>query len=103
MDKIVFNKDIPYFTNNENFRWYVCKELQRYIETKQTENLPKLIGFGCFIVKGKDIEDYVLIDNKQNIIGSYPYTLEGFGQMEAKINIIKISKHYDDYEKENKI
>ena len=100
MTKIDFDKTKPCFVNGE-FRWYVDKYLQDYIENKQADNLPKLNGFGCFVVKGKDVEDYVLIDNKQNIIDGYPYTLEGYGQMEAKINIIKISKHFDEHEKFN--
>ena len=100
MTKIDFDKTKPCFVNG-GFRWYVDKCLQDYIENKQADNLPKLNGFGCFVVKGKDVEDYVLINNKQNIIDGYPYTLEGYGQMEAKINIIKISKHFDEHEKFN--
>ena len=52
------------------------------------------------MVVGNDIQDYVLIDNKQNVIDAYNYS-DGFEQMEAKINIIKISKAFDDYEKTN--
>lgn len=101
MIKIDFDNVKPNF-ENEDFKWYIDKYFQNYIESKQANNLPNLKGFGCFVVKGKDlVTEYVLIDNKQNIIDAYPYTSEGAGQMEAKINIIKISKHFDDYEKVN--
>jgi hypothetical protein len=98
MQRIDFEKENPTFDMGE-FKWYLDKYLQNYIENKQAENLPKLEALFCFVVKGKDVEDYVLIDNKQNIISAYPYTLDGKGQMEAKINILKIIKNYDDYEK----
>lgn len=100
MNKIDFGKTKPDFVNGD-FKWYIDKHFQNYIENEQADNLPKLKGFGCFVVKSKDVEDYVLIDNKQNVIDGYPYTLKGYGQMVAKINIIKISKHYDEYEKAN--
>ena len=100
MNKIDFEKTKPDFINR-GFKWYIDKHFQNYIENEQADNLPKLKGFGCFVVKSKDVEDYVLIDNKQNVIAGYPYTLEGYEQMEVKINMIKISKHYDEYEKTN--
>lgn len=100
MDKIDFEKTEPYFVNGD-FKWYVDKHFQDYIENQQAYNLPKLKGLFCFIVKNKDIEDYVLIDDKQNVIGGYGYNFVGYEQMEALINIIKISKHYDEYERVN--
>ncbi len=106
MIKIDFEKTKPDFENGK-FKWYIDKHFQNYIETEQANNLPKLKGFGCFVVKEDKehsnacITEYVLIDNKQNVIDAYPYTLQGFEQMVAKINIIKISKHFDDYEKAN--
>lgn len=100
MIKIDFEKTKPDFVSGD-FKWYIDKHFQDYIENKQAENLPKLKGLGCFVVKSENVEDYVLIDNKQNVIDGYPYTLEGYGQMEAKINIIKISKHFDEHEKVN--
>jgi hypothetical protein len=99
MNKIDFEKTKPDFVNGD-FKWYIDKHLQNYIENKQADNLPELKGFSCFVVKSKDVEDYVLIDNKQNVIDAYSYP-SGFDQMEAKINIIKISKAFDDYEKAN--
>jgi len=100
MTKVDFTKEIPFF-ENENFKWYIDKHFQNYLEKEQADNLPKLKGLGCFVVKGIDIEDFVLIDSKQNILASYPYTFNGYEQMEAKINIIKILKHYDKHEKNN--
>lgn len=100
MTKIDFDITEPSFVNG-NFKWYVDTYLQNYIENEQANNLPKLKGFGCFIVKSNDVEDYVLIDSKQNVIDAYPYNLSGCESMMAKINIIKISKHYDKYEKLN--
>ena len=100
MIKINFSEANPDFVNGD-FKWYYDKHFMRYIENEQADNLPKLNGLGCFIIKNNDIEDYILIDDKQNVLAAYPYTLEGAGQMEAMINIIKISKHFDDYEKSN--
>ena len=100
MIKIDFDKTKPDFINGD-FEWYIDKHFQNYIENKQAENLPKLKGLCCFVVKSSKVEDYVLIDNKQNVIDAYPYTFEGYGQMEAKINIIKIHKHFEEYEKAN--
>ena len=100
MNKIDFEKDNPYYVNGD-FKWYVDKYFQDYIENKQAENLPRLKGFGCFVVKNNDTEDYVLIDNKQNIIDACKYNYEGFEHMQAKINIIKISQHFEEYENNN--
>lgn len=100
MNKIDFTKEKPMFDNG-HCKWFIHKHFQNYLENEQADNLPKLNGFGCFVVKGTDIEDLVLIDSKQNILGSYPYTFNGYEQMTAKINIIKISKAFDKYEKAN--
>lgn len=100
MERIDFEKTKPAFVSG-GFKWYIDKHFQNYIENQQANNLPKLNGLGCFIVKGNDIEDYVLIDDKQNVVSAYPYTGGGYDQMETKINIIKIAKHFDEYEKVN--
>ena len=100
MIKIDFENTKPDYVNGD-FKWYVDKHFQNYIENEQAKNLPGLKGFGCFVVKSKEVEDYVLIDNKQNVIDGYPYTLKGYEQMGAKINIIKILKYYEEYEKAN--
>lgn len=100
MEKIDFTKETVVFDNG-HCKWYIEKHLQNHLENKQAENLPRLKGLGCFIVKGEDIEDIVLIDNKQNILATYPYTFNGYDQMMAKITIIKVSKAYEKHEKSN--
>ncbi len=100
MKRIDFENTKPTFENGQ-FKWYVDPYFQKYLENEQADNLPKIKGLGCFVVKTDEIEDYVLIDNKQNIIAGYPYTTHGHEQMLVKINIIKISQHYDEYEKSN--
>jgi hypothetical protein len=97
MYRINFNNTEPDFDNGE-FKWYFDKHFQSIIQNEQAENLPKLKGLGCFVVKSKDVEDYVLIDSKQNIIASYPYTTYGHEQMDSRIKIIKISKHFAECE-----
>jgi len=102
MKRIDFEKE-PVFFDSGYAKWYSDKFFQRYLKNEQAENLPVLEGYGCFIVKGKDrdIEDYVLIDKNQNVIAGYTYNLGGFDQMMCRINIMKINKHFDEYEKSN--
>ena len=80
--------------DNGVYKWYIEPKLQKYIEREQADNLPPLTGMGVFIVLGEDADDLVLIDYKQNVIASFHNTMEGYGQMEARINIIKIDKHF---------
>jgi len=94
MNKLNFNEETPTFENGD-FKWFLCKYFQQYLTNEQADNLPKLENLGCFIVKNKEIEDYVLIDNNQNVIVGYTYTYGGHEQMEHMINIIKINEHYD--------
>ena len=91
--------ETPYWINGD-FKWYVDKKYQNYLTTEQAENLPKLTNLGVFRVvnEKENIDDYVLIDNKQNPIKSYKYSSQGAEQLEAFINILKVSKHYDDHE-----
>lgn len=86
---------MPSFEYKE-FRWFVETDLQKYIKTQQSSNKPALDNIACFIVTSDGEPVYVLIDDKQNVLAEYNYTLEGYGQMEAMINVIKISKHFDD-------
>jgi len=90
---------------SEDFKWYLDVELQKKIETNEFENLPSLKDLYCFIVinETKNISDYVLIDNNQNVISSYDYSFNGYEQMIAKINIIKISQHFDEHEQDTNI
>lgn len=100
MKRIDFDTVPPYFDNGE-FKWYTDEYLQTYIGEQQAENLPKLQGIAAFVVKGGDITDYVLINDRQEVLASYSYNGEGFDQMQARINIMKVSKHYDKYESAN--
>jgi len=99
-------KVIDFETTKEHFnsgthKWYADEYFNDYLKNQQAKNLPPLKGFMCFIVRNEEIEDYVLIDSEQSILAAYPYTNEGFGQMEARINIQKIDKHFSDHEKGN--
>lgn len=100
MEKIDFEKVAPFYQNDVT-RWYIDEKLQKYIGTEQRDNLPILDCFYAFAVIGDGISDYVLIDGNQNIFGTYRYTHEGYEQMIAKINFLKIDKHFDEYEKAN--
>jgi hypothetical protein len=93
----------PDFINGD-FKWHIDKKYQKYLTTEQAENLPKLTNLGVFrVVNEKEgIDDYVLIDNKQTPINYYSYSPQGAEQLEAFINMLKISKHYNDYEKRPK-
>lgn len=100
MKQIDYTNDKPFFTNGTT-KWYSHKEFNSYLIKEQVNNLPSLDNLSCFVVIGKDINDLVLINNKQNILGSYSNNREGADQMTCKINIIKIAKHYDEHEKSN--
>lgn len=100
MEIIDFEKAVPFYQNDVT-KWYTDKKLQTYIGTEQKYNLPILENLYAFAVIGDGISDYVLIDGHQNIFGTYNYTPEGYEQMIAKINFLKIDKHFDEYEKAN--
>lgn len=94
-DKINFDVDKPYFQDG-NTKWYLSKYLNDYLTEKQASNLEPLKNLYCFIVKGDDdVEDLVLVDNQQNVINYTSYNLSGYEQMIAHINILKISKHFE--------
>ena len=86
----------PTFVNG-NFKWYFQKEINKYISTKQAANLPILENLACFIVinESENINDYVLINEKQQVVKNYNNSLEGHGQLMAYINMLKISMSYE--------
>ncbi len=90
----------PYWINGD-YSWYIDKKYQTYLETEQAENLPKLTGLGVFRVVNKKeaIDDYVLIDDKQQAIQSYNYNSAGAEQLKAFLNILKVSNHFNKEEK----
>jgi hypothetical protein len=91
--------EAPYWINGD-FKWYVDKQYQDYLVREQAENLPSLTNLGIFRVinEVEGIDDYVLIDDNQQPIKSYKYGGDGAEQLEAFINILKISKHFDSNE-----
>ena len=97
MKRIDFENTKPDFDNGKT-KWYLDKYFNKYIKNEQADNLPKLENLLCFVVKGNDVEDYVLIDDNQNVLATYNYTYTGSEQMQSKINIFKITKNYDKYE-----
>ena len=88
--------ETPYWVNGD-FKWYIDKKYQSYLTTEQAENLPSLNGLGVFRVinEKENIDDYVLISDNQQAIKSYSYSGQGAEQLEAFINILKVSKHFD--------
>lgn len=100
MRNIDYVNQKPYFIHGD-LKWYIHPWLQNFLVTQNDVNLPALKDLCVFVVKGNngeyDIEDYVLINNKQEIIATYK--ADGFEQMEAKIKLLKISKHYEDSER----
>jgi hypothetical protein len=93
-------QETPYWIDGD-FKWYIDKKYQKYLTTEQAENLPKITDIGAFRVVNEveDIDDYVLIDNNQQFLISYPFTIQGGEQLEAFINILKVSKYYDEFER----
>lgn len=89
------------FFDNGNVKWYKQHHFTDKIETQEASNLPKLKNLGVFRVENREegINDLVLINDKQQVLKYYNYNLDGIGQMEAFINMLKIQKHYDDTEK----
>ena len=81
MERIDFDKVKPDFINGD-FKWYIDKHFQNYIENEQRSNLPKLQGIGCFVVKSIDIEDYVTLHNiTMDNINEYRIIVEGEGKL----------------------
>lgn len=94
-NKVDLTKEKVFFDNGTT-KWYKEHHFNQYLQREQSDNLPKLEKLYCFIIIDKDTQDLVLIDDKQNIFAYYDYNLRGYEQMEAKINILKIAKHYED-------
>ena len=93
-DNINFDIDKPYFVDGTT-KWFYSINLNDYIQNKQSFNLLGLKKLFCFVVKGEDVNDLVLIDDKQNVLTFYNYSHSGYEQMIAFINMLKISKYYD--------
>lgn len=87
----------PFWINGD-FNWYFDEKNQTFLTSKNDFNLPPLNNLQCCIVinKKKNINDFVLIDNKQNIILSY--TKDKQHEYEVKIKMLKIKKYYHECE-----
>lgn len=96
--KDIFTKENLFFEYGK-FKWYTDETHQKYVSSENAENLPALTNLGCFIVVGETV-DYVMINDKQEIICSYPYPSKS-DEYITKINMFKIAKHFDTYEKSN--
>lgn len=97
------NKELskPFWVNG-NFEWYRDEKTQMFLSSRNDFNLPPLDNLHCCIVinKAENIQDYVLIDDKQNIICAYKYPSQ-YHEYETKIKMLKIVKYYDECEREN--
>jgi len=93
-----YTNETPYYDNGVT-KWYYEKYLTNYIRNEQDFNLPKLSGLGCFVTLGVDINDLVLVNDKQEVVKYYPHNISGLEQMKYFINMLKISKYYDECEK----
>lgn len=93
----IINKD-PYYVSGK-FKWYLCDHINKYLIREQADNLPTLNNITCFIVINDDtnINDLVLLERNE-IIKHYSNTLEGYDQLIAFINILKVDKHYKTHE-----
>jgi len=93
----------PFWINGD-FKWYRDEKTQKFLSSENDFNLPALSGLHCCIVinEKEGVKDYVLLDEKQNIICAYDYPSQ-FHEYETKIKMLKIIKHYDDSEKRNDI
>ena len=96
-NKVDLTKEKVFFDNGTT-KWYKEPHFNKYLQREQSDNLPKLENLHCFVVIGDRIEDLVLVDEQQNIIACYDYNLKGFEEMEVKINILKIAKHFENNE-----
>jgi hypothetical protein len=95
--------ETPYWINGD-FKWYIDENYQNYLRREQADNLPSITDLGVFrVVNEKEgIDDYVLINNKQEVIRHYSYNSQGAEQLEAFINISKIDKHFRKHERAKK-
>lgn len=88
-------KETPYF-ETKDFKWYVDDYFTNYLKQNQADNLPSIKNTMCFIVVGKDDTNYVVIDNKQNVLLDSHYGLDwSFETMKVRIQAYKINKHFD--------
>jgi len=85
----------PFWVNGD-FKWFSDERNQLFLTSQNDFNLPPLNNLQCCIVlnKTENISDFVLIDNKQNVICNYHYPNQQH-EYETKIKMFKIKKYYD--------
>ena len=92
-------KNKPHF-ENEVAKWYVDEELTKFATQQQDENTKSLENVMCFAVIGKDISDYVLINDNQEVLLTSHYGVEhSFDTMKTRIVALKVHNHFRSYEK----
>lgn len=85
----------PYFENGTT-KWYKDEELTNFATQKQNDNTPSLGTVMCFAVIGEDISDYVLIDNRQNILLTSHYGVKhSEDTMKTRITALKVNNYYE--------
>ena len=93
----------PFWINGD-FKWYRDEKTQEFLSSKNDHNLPPLKNLHCCIVinEKEGVSDYVLLDEKQNIICAYDYPNQ-YHEYETKIKMLKIIEHYDEHERNNNV
>lgn len=85
----------PYFENGTT-KWYKDEELTEFATQRQNDSTPFLGTVMCFAVTGEGISDYVLIDNKQNILLTSHYGVNhSIDTMKTRITALKVSNNFD--------
>ena len=85
----------PYFENGTT-KWYKDEELTDFATQRQNDNTPSLGKVVCFVVIGEGIPDYVLIDDKQNVLLTSHYGVNhSVDTMKTRITALKVSNSYE--------
>lgn len=75
-------------------QWSLNEDIQKYINNKQSENLPRLGNVVCANVKGQNINALVLVDNEKRIIDIQQNNFLGKNLMYYKIDLLKLQLHF---------
>ena len=85
----------PIFDNGIT-KWYLDQDLTDFASSKQNRKLPSLKDTACFAVIGENISDYVLVNNKQQVLLTSHYGVSHSQEtMETRITAYKIQKNYE--------
>lgn len=96
MKLLPWDNDIePNFTNDEGWEWYIDKDRTRYVQKDEIKNGNKgLKDVYVFYVRKEDEWNWIVIDNKQNIL-AVEYGLDGLGH---KLDILKAAATFNKVE-----